>query len=141
MANDKNKETKICEHCGRKLPVSEFALMHCRNYMNVCKECCAKKQKKTRNENDYKKGMELYLADDSMHINRKYKKINRNRTLKKNISGIDFCARDERFVKLLYYKDTWISNYRRVIVYEDGQYKLLRGSVDRWTGEVVYTLK
>lgn len=108
---------------------------------NVCKECCAKKQKKTRNENDYKKGMELYLADDSMHINRKYKKINRNRTLKKNISGIDFCARDERFVKLLYYKDTWISNYRRVIVYEDGQYKLLRGSVDRWTGEVVYTLK
>ena len=33
------------------------------------------------------------------------------------------------------------SNYRRVIVYEDGQYKLLRGSVDRWTGEVVYTLK
>ena len=85
--------------------------------------------------------MELYLADDSMHINRKYKKINRNRTLKKNISGIDFCARDERFVKLLYYKDTWISNYRRVIVYEDGQYKLLRGSVDRWTGEVVYTLK
>ena len=47
MANDKNKETKICEHCGRKLPVSEFALMHCRNYMNVCKECCAKKQKKT----------------------------------------------------------------------------------------------
>ena len=113
MANDKNKETKICEHCGRKLPVSEFALMHCRNYMNVCKECCAKKQKKTRNENDYKKGMELYLADDSMHINRKYKKINRNRTLKKNISGIDFCARDERFVKLLYYKDTWISNYRR----------------------------
>lgn len=32
-------------------------------------------------------------------------------------------------------------NYRRVIVYEDGQYKLLRGSVDRWTGEVVYTLK
>ena len=103
MANAKNKETKICEHCGRKLPVSEFALMHCRNYMNVCKECCAKKQKKTRNENDYKKGMELYLADDSMHINRKYKKINRNRTLKKNISGIDFCARDERFVKLLYY--------------------------------------
>ena len=97
--------------------------------------------KTCRNENDYKKGMELYLADDSMHINRKYKKINRNRTLKKNISGIDFCARDERFVKLLYYKDTWISNYRRVIVYEDGQYKLLRGSVDRWTGEVVYTLK
>ena len=37
MANDKNKETKICEHCGRKLPVSEFALMYCRNYMNVCK--------------------------------------------------------------------------------------------------------
>ena len=66
--------------------------------------------------------MELYLADDSMHINRKYKKINRNRTLKKNISGIDFCARDERFVKLLYYKDTWISNYRRVIVYDTANY-------------------
>lgn len=61
MANDKNKETKICEHCGRKLPVSEFALMHCRNYMNVCKECCAKKQKKTRNENDYKKAWNFIL--------------------------------------------------------------------------------
>ena len=56
MANDKTikyrtKETKICEHCGRELPVSKFALMYGRNYMNACKECCAKKQKKTRNEN------------------------------------------------------------------------------------------
>ena len=117
MANDKKikykgEETKICKHCRRELSVSEFSLMYGRNYMNTCKECCAMKQKKTRNENDYKKGMELYLADDFMHIYRKYKKINRSRNLKKNVSGIDFCARDERFVKLLYYKDTWISNYR-----------------------------
>lgn len=142
MANDKKikykgEETKICKHCGRKLPVSEFA----RRGGKVCKSCYNRQDREKRAEEKKIRGIELYLSDDSMHIHRRYKKINRSRTLKKNVSGIDFCARDERFVKLLYYKDAWISNYRRVIVYEDGQYKLLRGSVDRWTGEVVYTLK
>lgn len=136
----KNNKIKICKRCGRKLPVSEFRRGKS-GLTSVCTECFLKKQKKTRNENNCKKGMELYLTDDSMHIYRKYKKINRNRILKKNVSGIDFCTRDERFVKLLYYKDTWVSNYRRVIVYENGRYKLLRGTVDKWTGEVVYTLK
>lgn len=63
MANDKNKETKICEHCGRKLPVSEFALMHCRNYMNAkvgCSCCCIK------HGNSYVYRFRLRLAGENL---------------------------------------------------------------------------
>ena len=76
-----------------------------------------------------------------MHIQRQYKKINQDRILRKKISGIDFCAKDEKFVRLMYYKDAWISNYGRCIVYENGEYRLLRGSIDKWTGDTIYTLR
>lgn len=141
MSNDKNiknnNETKICKCCGKKLPLSEFNLMYGKNYTNVCKECVSKKREQTY----YEKGLQQYFSDDSMHIKRQYKKINKDRILRKKISGIDFCAKDEKFVKLMYYKDAWISNYGRCIVYENGEYKLLRGSSDKWTGDIVYTLR
>lgn len=43
--------------------------------------------------------------------------------------------------RLMYYKDAWISNYGRCIVYENGEYRLLRGSIDKWTGDTIYTLR
>lgn len=145
MNSDKNiksnNETKICKCCGRELPLSEFNFMYGKNYANTCKECVTKKQQDSRKKANYEKGLQQYLSDDSMHIKRQYKKINQDRILRKKISEIDFCAKDEKIVRLMYYKDAWISNYGRCIVYENGEYKLLRGSVDKWTGELIYTLR
>lgn len=145
MANEikinENVKTKVCKCCGRELPLSEFTLMYGKNHTNTCKECVNKKQRDSREKSNYEKGLQQYLADDSMHIKRLYKEINSNRILRKKISGIKHCTRDEKFVKLLYYKDAWISNYGRCIVFEDGEYKLLKGNVNRQTGELVYTLR
>ena len=136
-----NNETKICKCCGRELPLNEFNFMYGKNYTNTCKECVSKKQQDSRKKANYEKGLQQYLVDDSMHIQRQYKKINKDRILRKKISGINFCAKNEKFVRLMYYKDAWISNYGRCIVFEDGEYKLLRGSIDKWTGDIVYTLR
>lgn len=145
MANEikinENVKTKVCKCCGRELPLSEFTLMYGKNHTNTCKECVNEKQRDSRKKSNYKKGLQQYLADDSMHIKRQYKEINGNRILRKKVSGIEHCTRDEKFVKLLYYKDAWISNYGRCIVLEDGEYKLLKGNVNRQTGELVYTLR
>lgn len=145
MANEikinENVKTKVCKCCGRELPLSEFTLMYGKNHTNTCKECVNKKQRDSRKKSNYKKGLQQYLADDSMHIKHQYKEINGNRILRKKVSGIKHCTRDEKFVKLFYYKDTWISNYGRCIVLEDGEYKLLKGNVNRQTGELVYTLR
>ena len=44
------------------------------------------------------------------------------------ISHINLVAEDEIFVRLMDYKDVWISNYGRAIhLYADGEYKLLKG--------------
>lgn len=145
MANEikinENVKTKVCKCCGRELPLSEFTLMYGKNHTNTCKECVNRKQRDSRKKSNYKKGLLQYLADDSMHIKHQYKEINGNRILRKKVSGIKHCTRDEKFVKLFYYKDTWISNYGRCIVLEDGEYRLLKGNVNRQTGELVYTLR
>lgn len=141
MNSDKNiknnNETKICKCCGRELPLSEFPVSGRR----TCKSCTNKQQQEQRANQRFLKGLQKYLSDDSMHIKRQYKKINQDRILRKKISGIDFCAKDEKFVRLMYYKDAWISNYGRCIVYENGEYRLLRGNIDKWTGDTIYTLR
>lgn len=145
MRNDKNiknnNETKICKCCGRELPLSSFAKSGKKYTRKICKSCENKQRREKREDNRFSNGIEQYLSDDSMHIQRQYKKINQDRILRKKISGIDFCAKDEKFVKFMYYKDAWISNYGRCIIIDDGEYKLLRGSIDKRTGELVYTLR
>lgn len=141
MANEikinENVKTKVCKCCGRRLPLSEFGLIYGKHYANACKDC----KVLSRDKSNYEKGLQQYLIDDSMHLKRLYKKINSGRILRKKVSSIKHCTRDEKFVKLLYYKDAWISNYGRCIVLEDGEYKLLKGNVNRQTGELVYTLR
>ena len=145
MYNDKNiknnNQTKICKCCGRELPLSSFAKSGKKYTRKFCKSCENKQRREKREDNRFSNGIEQYLSDDSMHIQRQYKKINQDRILRKKISGIDFCAKDEKFVRLMYYKDAWISNYGRCIVYENGEYRLLRGSIDKWTGDTIYTLR
>ena len=125
--------TKVCKVCGRELLINEFPLKGGR----ICKEC---KNKKNRDLTAQKR-IEQYLSDESMHFKRKYKKIDSSRILRKNDSGIDLIARDERFVKLLYYKDTWYSSYGRVVEYRDGKYRVQRGSKDKRTGKRMFTLE
>lgn len=145
MYNDKNiknnNQTKICKCCGRELPLSSFAKSGKKYTRKICKSCENKQRREKREDNRFSNGIEQYLSDDSMHIQRQYKKINQDRILRKKISGIDFCAKDEKIIKLMYYKDAWISNYGRCIIIDDGEYKLLRGSIDKRTGELVYTLR
>ena len=125
--------TKMCKVCGRELLTNEFPLKGGR----ICKEC---KNKKNRDLTAQKR-IEQYLSDESMHFKRKYKKIDSSRILRKNESGIDLIARDERFVKLLYYKDTWYSSHGRVVEYRDGKYRVQRGSKDKRTGKRMFTLE
>ena len=136
MKNDKKikygKGTKECKVCGRELQINEFPASG-----RTCKTCFNKKKREKRAEDR----IEQYLSDESMHFKRKYKKIDSSRILRKKDSGIDFLAKDERFVKLLYYKDTWYSSHGRVIEYRDGQYRVQRGSKDKRTGKRIFTLE
>ena len=73
-------------------------------------------------------------------IRRQYKQIKAERML--NISNLDIIplGTDEVFVKLMDYKNAWLSNYGRVISFSYGKYNLLQGSYDN-QGALRYTLK
>ena len=129
--------TKVCKVCGRELPIENYIMIYGKNRLHTCKECT----KKSREKSLYESALQQYLSDESMHFKRKYKKIDSSRILRKNESGIDLIARDERFVKLLYYKDTWYSSHGRVVEYRDGKYRVQRGSKDKRTGKRMFTLE
>lgn len=138
--NIENIETKICVSCERDLPLENFIKLYGKCYSNTCKKCKEDKRIETRFGNKLKSGR--ITEEDFVVIERKYKKIQSYRILKKSESGIDHITRDEKFVKLFDYKDTWISNYGRLIFKNDrGEYELLKGSRNRATGELTYTLQ
>ncbi len=135
-----DEETKVCESCGRKLPLENFIKICGKCYSNTCKKCSSKKRNDTKYINKLKSGE--ITENDFVLIEQKYKKIQSYRVLKKSESGIDHIARDEKFVKLFDYKDIWASNYGRLIFKNDkGEYELLKGSRNRATGELKYTLQ
>lgn len=137
---DDNRQTKRCKECGRELPLDYFIKIYGRNYSNICKECHSKKVQETKFNNKVDSGE--ITEDDFVVVYRKLKKISSTRILKKGESGIDHIARDEKFVKLMDYKDSWISNYGRLIVKNDmGTYQLIKGNRIRSTGELTYTLQ
>ena len=136
MKSENNKETKICKRCGRELPLSNYRMIYGKNPSLICNKCT----NDVRLENYHKKYLEEYKTNDSMRIHREYKKINSSRILTKVVSGIDYIAKDEKFVCLLDYKDAWVSGYGRIIVKENEEYKLLKGSYSRTDKELYYTL-
>lgn len=130
MNQSQNTETKTCSKCGRILPIDKFRLarvkLHESYYLGQCKECEYKYQR------EYLKEKNKIRFSDNLEIliQREYKEVKAERIL--DISSLDIAplASDEIFVRLMDYKNTWLSNYGRVIVYTYGEYSLLKGFYD-----------
>ena len=139
--NNENEETRVCESCGRRLPIEQFTAYK-RLIKTVRRRKCVDCVKQERMARCYEDGLELYKNDESMRIVRKYKEIAENRVLPRKAFNFPLLARNEKFVRLLDYKQTWISTYGRCVVkVEDGIYKLLQGVPAPDTGELTYTLE
>lgn len=140
--NTETTQTKICKKCGRLLPIEKFRLATVQfgnpYYRGSCKECEAKYDK----EYSRKKMEKEFAFSDNLEIivDRKYKEINPKRIL--DISALDIdiipMGTDEIFVKLMDYKDAWMSNYGQCITKAWGKYSLLQGSYIN--GELRYSL-
>jgi len=138
--NTEVTQTKICKKCGRILPIEKFRLVkgqfHNPYFLGQCKDCEYKYQREYLEQKN-----EIKFSDNmEMLIQRHYKDIMPERVL--DISKLDIIplGTDEIFVKLMSYKNAWLSNYGRVIRYSNGIYNLLQGSYDNY-GVLRYTLK
>lgn len=125
-----NLETRICNKCGRVLPISSFRLMDNKvsapYYRGDCKKCeCEYKRKYNEKKRKIKFSKNLEIL-----INRQYKEINPERILEPATINIIPIGSDEVFVRLMDYRDYWISNYGRMIHYGYKKYSFLTGSYD-----------
>lgn len=142
--NTEIAQTKICKKCERLLPIEKFRLKKGQIFQNPyysghCKDC----------ENEYdkeyraKKRQKEYTFSDNSEIvsERKFKKINKERILDISSTGLDviLLGTDEIFVKLMDYKDTWLSNYGQAITKSWGKYNLMQGSYHN--GKLRYTFR
>ena len=138
--NTEISQTKICKKGGRLMPIEKFNLIKGQYnnpyYLNQCKECEYKRQREY-----LEKKNKIEFSDDlEILIKRQYKVIKPERIL--DISKLKFIplGTDEIFVKLMDYKDTWLSNYGRVIRFSNGKYNLLQRSYDNY-GALRYSLR
>ena len=138
--NTEISQTKICKKCGRLLPIEKFSLIRGKfynpYYLNECKECEYKRQR----DNLAKKNKIEFSDDLEILIERQYKEINSERILDTSKLKVILLGTDETFVKLTDYKDTWLSNYGRVIRFSNGKYNLLQGGYDS-NGSLRYSLR
>lgn len=119
-------ETKKCSKCSRELPLERF-----RKIGTVCKSCCS----------TYNVMQNGNLSDeDIIKIERIYKEPIPERILNVNEVDIELIEVDECFVRLINYKNAWISNYGRVLEYNNGKYVLKRTKINE-LGEKVCTLQ
>lgn len=118
-------KTKICSKCGKELPVDQFRFGSSNGYKYYRSECktCEKEYRKSYYEHQQK----VTLPDKKdLLIQRKYKVIRPERILDVSSTGISLVADDEIFVKLMYCKDSWISNYGRMVRKSYSKYILLQ---------------
>lgn len=133
-------ETKICKKCGRLLPIEKFRLVKGQfynpYYLGQCKECEYKYQRGYLQE----KNKIVFSDNVEILIRRKYKTVKKERIL--DISNLDIIplGTDEIFVKLMDYKQAWLSNYGRVIRLSNGRYTVLKGNYDN-NGSLHYKLQ
>ena len=127
--NKYDRETKVCNVCGRELPIEKMV-----KGKSICKEC----YNKYRREQRAQRWVDEFIADESMKLKRKYKNVRPIRILAVENTGIKLIESDEVFVKLVDYRDVWISNYGRALTLYGGKYALMHKKyVD---GEVAYQL-
>jgi len=132
-----NEEYRVCKVCGRELPITRFDYMKPKKgkpyYISTCKAC--------RNEGRVKKKNEL-TKNVEILINRSYKKISDKRILKiTKDMNVNLLGDDEIFVKLMDYKNTWISNYGQMIKLLNGRYELIKGRTDKYGNTKYKVLK
>ena len=135
-----NGTTKVCNKCGRILPIEKFRLVkgqfHNPYYLGQCKECEIKYQRQY-----ISKKKEVKFSDRlEILIERKYKDIRPERILDISNTDIIPLGTDEIFVKLMDYKNAWFSNYGRAVRYSDSKYNLLQGGCDS-NGALFYCLR
>ncbi len=135
-----NGTTKVCNKCGRILPIEKFRLVKGQfynpHYLSQCKECEYKYQRaylEEKNKVKFSESLEIL-------IRRHYKDIKPERILDITNTDIIPLGTDEIFVKLMDYKDAWLSNYGRVIRFSYGKYNLLQGKCDNY-GALFYSLR
>lgn len=126
--NDNNeKRTKICSRCGRELPLERF-----RSKGTVCKSCYSTHMSKLNG---------FAVTEENMvKIERLYKEPIPQRILDTTNVNIELVGTDECFVRLINYKNAWISNYGRVLEYNNGKY-IFKRTKDNECGEKVCTLQ
>lgn len=112
IKTDSDKSTKRCSKCERILPASRFSSLKgwCKNCMNTY--AAIKKGNMTE--------------DDVVKIKRVYKEPIPERILDTKQAGIKRINPDEYFVRLIDYRQAWVSNYGRVAEFSDGRYRVKR---------------
>lgn len=132
-------DTKVCNKCGRELPIEKFRLMNknkTKPYrLGQCKGCeheLHRKYIKDKQQIRFSKNLEIM-------IHRTYKYIKPERILDLSITKTLPIGTDEQFVKLMDCKNYWLSNYGRMIHYINGEYALLAGGYDKY-GVMRYTV-
>ncbi len=128
--NENSNELKFCKKCGKILLKENV-----RSYGKFCSECYNAVRRQKRKMTNIKQ----FAEDDSMKVQVHYKEIHPIHILETEQLGINLIAADEVFVKLLDYKDTWISNYGRAISYYNNRYSLARKKIGN-DGDVCYQL-
>lgn len=123
---NKLKETKICSKCGRELPLERFS-----GDKGWCKNCMS----------FYSSQVRGFATEENMvKIERLYKEPIPQRILDVEQAGIELINTDECFVRLINYKNAWISNYGRPLEYNNGKY-IFKRTKDNESGEKVCTLQ
>lgn len=120
------KETKICSKCGRELPLERFS-----GDKGWCKNCTS----------FYSSQVRGFATEENMvKIERLYKEPIPQRILDTKQAGIELISPDECFVRLINYKNAWISNYGRPLEYNNGKY-IFKRTKDNESGEKICTLQ
>ena len=120
------KETKICSKCGRELPLERFS-----GDKGWCKNCMSFYSSQVRG---------FVTEENIVKIERLYKEPIPIRILDVEQAGIELINPDECFVRLINYKNAWISNYGRPLEYNNGKY-IFKRAKDNEVGEKVCTLQ
>lgn len=127
-------ETKICNKCGRELPLERFTNVLKKGtwYKNSwCKNCMSA----------YYSEKNGFMSEESIvKIERIYKEPIPERILDTKQAGIELVSPDECFVQLINYKKAWISNYGRPLEYYNGKY-IFKRIKENELGEKICTLQ